>query len=389
MSTTISARRPADFLALVPNLLGFHPVRSLVLVPFVGSRTLGGLRADLPDVADSDDLENMASTLIGLVCKVSQVDAVAVVVYTDVPLAGDAPLAHRALVDAVLSRADICGLRVVMAVAVGPDAWVSYLDAIGPRPVDELQSTGSTPLPAPEVDQQAAAELPRVDLARRERVARRLRLLGLEAEAPTCDTAASGTRHPRAAHALSQVDDPPLLFEDVLERGADALEIDDLAAMLYALRRPLLRDVALTQWASDLAMGDEALAAQLASLDGEPVRPDIAEVLIGEAPRPDPQRLRTALEICRLVAAVSPTVFRPGPLSAAAWTSWALGRSTHAAVYAQQARAIDPDHGLAGIVLALVDHQRLPEWAFVRSADGGAAPTSPAGRGSSRGCRAR
>ena len=44
--------------------------------------------------------------------------------------------------------------------------------------------------------------------------------------------------------------------------------------------------------------------------------------------------------------------------------SWALGRSTHAALYAERACEVDPEHGLSQIVLSFVQAGHLPDWAF-------------------------
>lgn len=379
MSTIIRAASPAEFLSLVPHLLGCSPVRSLVLVPFIDNRTLGALRVDLPSDADTDDLDRTASTLIGLVCKVSYVDGLAVVVYTEDPV-DPGPRPHAALVDALLSRADICGLGVRDALAVGPDGWASYLDDAVARPLEEL-----TPVEVEEhpiaADQFARAELPSLGLLRTEQIAR----VGHELEhrgdsTPTTESAAVAARH---------LTDPCGLFEDIAAIDLDPEDISRPAAMMWVLQRPVLRDVALTQWASDVLTGDRALDAQLAYLDGEPIDAELAEVLLGESGAPDARRLHRALDLCREVAAAAPIPVRPGPLAAAAWLSWALGQSTHAGTYAAQALAIDGAHGLAGIVRTLVDHQRLPEWAFHRQPPVGAMTTSRAGTGSSHGSPAR
>jgi hypothetical protein len=65
--------------------------------------------------------------------------------------------------------------------------------------------------------------------------------------------------------------------------------------------------------------------------------------------------------------AVAPRADRPGTLAVCAWLSWALGRSTHAEVYASAAREIEPEHGLSEIVLSFVAAGHLPDWAFRRA----------------------
>ena len=86
---------------------------------------------------------------------------------------------------------------------------------------------------------------------------------------------------------------------------------------------------------------------------------------------PDPTRLSAALALVRRAAASAPRDRRPGPLATCAWLSWALGRSTHAEVYAAQALEIEPEHGLAEIVRSFVLAGHLPDWAFRAAAERG------------------
>jgi tetratricopeptide (TPR) repeat protein len=183
--------------------------------------------------------------------------------------------------------------------------------------------------------------------------------------------------------------DPPLLFETLVGESPDALGPHELALLAFCLGRPLLRDVALVQWAAGLSAGDAAYQAQIRYTEGEPLPDDVGRTMIGEGPRPDTSRLEAALELCRRAAAAAPRESRPGALAACAWISWALGRSTHAAHYVEQALGIDPHHRLSAVVAALVEHSRLPEWAFARPAEAAPTVTSQAEKGSSLGSRGR
>ncbi|WP_457832735.1 DUF4192 family protein, partial [Staphylococcus aureus] len=82
MSTIVRAGSSAEFLALVPHLLECTPHRSLALVAFADGRSIGALRVDLPDLAVGADVDSVASTVIGMACKISRADAIAAVVYT-------------------------------------------------------------------------------------------------------------------------------------------------------------------------------------------------------------------------------------------------------------------------------------------------------------------
>ncbi|MBB3157173.1 hypothetical protein FHS07_000857 [Microbacterium proteolyticum] len=383
-TTVLRATSSPAFLALVPHLLECTPRRSLVVVPFDGGRSLGAMRVDLPPQGDDPTEEGVASTVVGMACKVTRTDAVAIAVYTDSPVTSGAGAPHTGLVDAVRARADICGLRIVDALVVGSDGWASYLEpSAGPRPLTEIRDAAfegldhdvsgdhlaAARLPAVSADDSRLLEQLLVDVEhalRRSRDRRRL----------------SPARRTAADAVAAEIADPPGLFESTIARPTEQVDMTRIAALAFCLERPALRDVALMQWTGDLATGDAVFRAQTAFRGGEPMPEDLARPLWGEGAKPDPARLRAGLELCRRVASLVGPERRPGALAACAWLAWASGRSTHAAFYADAALAIDGTHGLSEIMRTMLDAGRLPEWVFERS-------TSPAGRGSSRGSRVR
>lgn len=385
MTTIVPASTPASFLSLVPHLLGCVPRRSLVLVPFAHGRSLGAMRVDLPPSSDPTACVSVASTVIGMACKVATADAVAVVVYADEPLAEAAASAHGPLVDATIARAEICGLRITEALIVGADGWDDHRapSSTGPYPLPEIdESQAGLPDTRIDDDQYAAAELPGVDDDLKEVVAE-----AIDAMEHVLGTVAERRRLPLdrvavSAATASLLAEPPLLFEDAISRAPSELTPRELAAVSFCLERPSLRDVALMQWAGDIRDGYAVLGAQTAYHAGAAFPEDLARPMWGEGAHPDPDRLHRALALCRLVAATVPPRRRPGSLSACAWLAWAVGRSTHAATYAEHALDIDSAHGLSGIMLSMIDGGRLPEWVFER-------PTSRAGTSPSRGFRDR
>ncbi|MEV7756441.1 DUF4192 family protein [Microbacterium sp. NPDC089180] len=381
--TVVRTASSASFLALVPHVLECTPRRSLVVVPFADGRSLGAMRVDLPRGGPAE-AESIASTVIGMACKVASTDAIVPVVYTDEAVAGDSGLPERALIDEVVSRAGICGLRVLDALVVGPDAWACYLDPAGAPPglLSEISDAAArVPDGLPRTDQFSAAALPAVDAEAAESVARLLGDVDDALGRPRDRRRLPLARRAQADEVVSLLTDPPALFERAVT-ATGGMRSPVIAALAFCLERPSLRDVALMQWAADVATGDAVLRAQTAFSAGTPFPEDLARPMWGEGERPDPERLRTALETSRRVAAAVPLDRRPGPLSACSWLAWAQGRSSHAATYAEEALRIDSQHGLSTIMLSLLDAGRLPEWVFER-------PTSPAGRGSSRGSRAR
>ena len=399
MTTIIKAAGAAEFLSLIPRMLGYVPSRSLVVVPLHASRSVGVLRFDLPD-GEPDAVDRVAATVIGTVCRIAEAEAVATVVFTDATFADAGGAPHADLLHALGRRADACGLHVTEALCVAADAWVSLLDESGPRegrPLDELRLSASddAALPAPEGDQSTGAALPDLDLACTERVGRALASLERAVEV-LCGPAASGVAsavapvggqeaaaragdeasriddshriHPAALEAVCALDDLPSLFEDALTWAADDLAPYDAATLVWCLSRPSLRDVALVQWSGTLTSGDEAFDAQLRWESGEEYPTHLAMRMWGDGDRPDPERLESALRLARYVAASAPRAARPGALAMCAWLSWALGRSTHAERYAVAACEIEPEHGLSEIVRSFVHAGHLPDWAFQRSA---------------------
>ncbi|MFJ4037248.1 DUF4192 family protein [Microbacterium sp. NPDC090007] len=380
-TTVVRATSSSAFLSVIPHLLECTPRQSLVVVPFEGTHSLGAMRVDLPPEGDPVE-EGLASTVIGMACKVRRTDAVAVVVYADASLAAGAP--HLGFVDAVRSRAQICGLRLVDALVVGQDGWATYAD---PAVVHPLAEIAAHPQPLADgapvhPDQLSAATLPDVDTGAASDFGRILDDVETRLRGARAPRRLSPARRARIEATLDGIGDPPALFEKLASVRGDAFELADLTALGYCLERPFLRDVALVQWATDLPTGDAVLRAQTAYRAGTPVPTDLARPLCGEGAHPDPFRLTAGLDACRQVASLTPLERRAGALSACAWLAWAKGRATHAADYAGRALDIDATHGLSEIVMTLVSAGTLPEWVFER-------PTSPAGRGSSRGSRGR
>lgn len=383
MTTIIKAANAEQFLAFVPRLLGFRPTQSLVLVPFDGSRSLGAMRLDLPQSTDQDELDRVAATFVGMLCRIERADAVAAVTYTDEPYADDRSMPQRALIDAVERRLDASGLRLTDALCVAGDAWGSYVDPRCPTGGRSLGDLGIDPPEAAmiaEGDQRSGAALPAVDPVAVSRTADALNALH-DAITLLCgsDPAASSLENeperparvnPQALEAVCTLDDLPTLFEAALHWDAEALGTYDAAALAWCLSRPALRDIALSQWSGGFDAGDQALDAQLRWEAGEEYPADLAMHMWGEGEQPDAERLRSALAIARRIAALAPREVRPGALASCAWLAWALGQSTHAVEYAQHTCDIEPEHGLGRIVLGFVEAGHLPDWAFRRASRG-------------------
>lgn len=362
MTTVIKADGPARFLSLLPHIAGFTPHDSVVLVPCAGGRTLGAMRVDLPRVGT--DPAEYAATIVGMLCRVQGADGVTVVVYTPEPFRDpDGRMARTGLVEDVRLRVHQCGLRLIDELCVAGDAWGRYAEAEEPgRPLEDIRTEElsfddghvSGDVTRPQSD---GCELPPSDLVEREAVARELRGLSVWVGDRTV----------------------PAVIESAIEEELDDLPPRALALLIHLLDRPALRDIALTQWCGDYAEGVATQAWQLAWSRGRRTAPDGPVRLAGEGSRPSARRLERALALAKRLAGCAPREHRAGPLVAAAWLSWALGRSTHAAHFVELVRELDPHHGLADILATMLNAGHLPEWVFDR----------PRPRGRARGTKGR
>ncbi|MEH1101013.1 DUF4192 domain-containing protein [Micromonospora sp. CPCC 205561] len=112
----LAVRSPADLIAAVPFLLGFHPADSVVVVAMRGRRITFAARADLPDLADRCDL---AGHLAGVVAR-QHAETATVLGY------GPATLVTPA-VDAVRAELTAAGLSVLDALRVTEGRYWSYV----------------------------------------------------------------------------------------------------------------------------------------------------------------------------------------------------------------------------------------------------------------------
>ncbi|MFU8873348.1 DUF4192 domain-containing protein [Micromonospora sp. SL4-19] len=110
-------RSPADLIAAVPYLLGFHPAESVVVVALRGRRVVFAARGDLPD--PGSDPRPAARHLAGVVARQGTESATVI---------GYGPAARvTGAVDAVGAALDASGLLVLDTLRVTDGRWWSYL----------------------------------------------------------------------------------------------------------------------------------------------------------------------------------------------------------------------------------------------------------------------
>jgi len=398
--TIVKTPSPQDFLALVPELVGFLPERSLVLVAFRGNRTCGALRFNLPrPEAGHMELRRIAGTLLGTLCKIPGVDALVPVVYTDDsigldPGATPTDLPSGAFLGAILVRARESGFLVRDALCVAADGWASYLEAeqlearrqTRPlrRPLSDIAgSSVVADVPAGARRELArlhtGAELPSVDLATRERCARRL--ARYERLGPDMGPI------PELVEMVGDMLDPVGTAETALGLNPAELSIDEAAMLLFLMQGPATRDQMMLQFAfgpeegarshalnrhyalrqreTGLSM-DELVAADMATGRAfQDSAPTTGDLMLGMSrTRPDPERVTRGIRLLKLLVAMAPRTARPAPLCMLAWLSWTLGQGSVAGIYLETALGIDGKYGIALLLHQVLGSGHLPEWAF-------------------------
>lgn len=382
--TIVKAQKPQDFLALVPQLLGFDPEASAVLVAFRGNRTCGALRFNLPDDGTSDKVcQRIATTLAGMLCKIDGVDGVVVVIYTAESFTDAPGLPREHFAGAVNRRLELSGFLLRDSLCVAADAWGSYLDPACPaggRALSDIVNSSVNEQTKSDVDKplailQNGAEPIPVDAASRERLARMYRRYHrLMAQAENA---------PELFRAVGVVLDPVAIAEEALTWVLPPAE-DDAAALLALVQSPPHRDQIMVQFAFGQEEGVRACDlnrryAELQSETGrslndlvadearaaEPNAQRIGDIMLGlQRERPDADRIRTAIMLLRTLVALAPRAARPAPLCMLAWLSWALGSGSVAGLFVDQALAIDSQYSMAGLLNRLLLSGHLPDWAF-------------------------
>lgn len=309
--TTFTARGPADLIAVVPYLLGFHPQESVVLMTFGVEETFHA-RVDLP--ADEDGQAAVADLLTGVVVR-HGVHRVALLVYTDDAWA--AATFHDAVVP-VMVRSDV---EVVDVLRVGPERFHSACDPGDPgTPYD------------------------------------------LRAHPFTAERVVEGTVVHRSRAELAATLDPV---------GPDDVAAVEAAARAAAGRRPdVAGDAAWVRRTLVAHLGDGALsvdeAGRLLVLVDDDVLRDIAWA---EMTREDARR---HLELWRALVRRCPAPLLPAPATLLAFAAWLDGNGALAWCALDRVAAVDPAYPMAGFVGTLLE-QAVPPATWSAIAGTGAA----------------
>jgi hypothetical protein len=364
MTFVLKATGPADILAMVPALVGFAPRNSIVLIAFRGTRTCGALRFDLPPHDSRTTHKRIASFVIGMLCKIPDVDAVIPVICTDDEFAGGAAIPRREFAELLGRRIELSGFELRGSLCLAADGWASYLVShvpAGGHPLSEIEnSPAAAAIPehfkAEELEQ---GRVPDADPATVRRVKKQLANLRRVYDRMLRDDPNDAGPDPAEFEPLADI---PLLVEEALTWDDGALAAND-ALLLFALQGPPVRDHTMLQWATSLEVGDR-MWRDLVREGGPEGDVNVGDLMFGIGPRPDPARIARGIELLLTLVSRVSGVDRLAPLCMLAWLNWALGRGTLAGRHIEEARAIQADYSMAMLLDSMFSNGLMPEWAF-------------------------
>ena len=390
MPEIIRAGTDADFIALLPALVGMRLDRSLVLVTFAGTRTIHAARFDLPLRRDTRTLRSLADACVSLAARTPGADGVSVVVVTDSTFEHERGIPWHELARAVDTRMGRAGFRVVSMLCSAADGWGRYDargDDRGPWPLEEI--TGS------EGAADAARFFGELEVASA--------MAALPAEEPEL--------YPLIDAAIDRIVDewelvdalraghhdivPPSTATGIhraveralgiaLADGSAEVDADALGMLTAYASTPSWRDTITLQIAFGRRIGEIAAAQQrewnrrkaehggsmdevvtAALANGDAVESETDRLIAGrgdEAPHVD--RCRAGIGTLLRAAANVEAPARPGLLCMAGWLCWAIGRASAADLLLAEALQIEPGHRMSRMIRTLVAAGAVPDWAF-------------------------
>lgn len=328
----VRASSPQQLLLALPHLAGPAIARSIVLVPFHGSRTGMALRCDIP-VLPRGALVPWADDVVGSLLD-AEPDGIAIAVVTD-RVVGAGALPHRALVRALVAACRRARVPVRARLCQSADAWGDYAQPQAARgPLAELELTDGLPFLAP-------TPAPRVP----------------EPASPArCLAVADALEAAVESGAMRAALDEPVVAVELALHAA-VLSPEQAATVLALVQHPAIRDATTCQLLDGLAAGVEAHALQRG--EGSPAG---ADRLLGMGAAPDRDRVERGVGLLEHVVAVAPTGMRAAPLVMLASLHWLLGRSGTAAACVEASLRDDPEHGMALLMATVLHAGMLPEW---------------------------
>lgn len=365
MTDVIKAQSDADFLAMVPLIAGFTATNSLVCAAFSGKQTAAAFRMDLPQRKRTADYRGVSLSIINALKRMPGVDGAAIVIYTDDTFAAERGVPwlefSRHLGDTLHRQ----GFHLPGFFCIAADGWANYFDRDYPRhgrPLDEIVVDASIrPL-------EDRAVMPEVTDAARHGFLEELTSIctgdlpaeweGLDdiAFVELCATWQAGPLPDYLAAGLTEICQSPAM-RDVIslqyafgDLVAESVAEDNLRyAQLQREQGGTMDEVVRREVDAGRGSIDDEFTGLLAG--------------IGRV-RPDVDRLERGIDQFKRIVALAPEHYLPNALCILAWMLWSRGCASAAGLFVDHALAIDPSHGMAQLLYAMIGSGRVPEWAY-------------------------
>ena len=324
----------ADFLAALPQLVGFTATDSLFVVFFAGKRSGNAIRVDLP--ANEDELA-VTRFITGLVSVLQDLDgalgagAPAIVIttsrrFTD---AGRAP--WRALARGLKRRLERHGVPLRELCCLAPDGWVSYLDTSAPSLGRSLDDIAASPIaryadPSPDIQ--------------------------------TLGTFYTGD--PKRTAAVQAA------LEARIFQSAEAC-----AAALVGVAEPSDQTIAGIIHASNTEEGciklfDQLFATAAVMHQQDPPERPVSSMSSSDAARHGAtarnasRRIRLASERLTEIVSLAPEKLQPAVIAVCALAWWLRGMQSVSHRQIAVALELEPSHSTANIVQRIIDSEYFP-----------------------------
>ncbi len=376
MTEVPRAQTDADFIAMVPALIGYHATNSLVCVAFNGKQAFGGFRIDLPPRRRTSDYRAVATTIIGMLSRVRGANRVAPVIITDATFADENGVPWVDFARYLADRLEDAGFGMVSALCVAADGWANYFDPDYPRAGRPLAEIASSPMQkraevmrAPALSEWAT--LPEVTDDEIDEFA--MDVVAVRDGDYACElmtfevTGLSGfIEHVAETEApLPPAEEALLLLTCQAPSNRDVITMqvafgDTVGEAVAADNEELLEIQARTGGSMDDVVRAE-IAAGRRSLEDD----DFSKLLMGVGTmRPDVRRMESTITKLKRIVALAPAHYRLGPLCILAWLLWGRGLGSAAGHFVDSALAIDPEYGMALVLRTIFSSGRLPEWVY-------------------------
>jgi len=357
----------ADLLSVIPSLLGVHPKDSLVIVPFLGRRAVGGFRVPLPERLGESETAALAGACVQAFTAVPEADAVLAVVYSERSYDEEHGIPLAALGRAVVRRLERTRHGIVGVACVASDGWGRYTIAAerrSPRPLAEIHGSESglfsravADEPLDVAEQTALSAVEEDDRAVVAAVLAHGPVGGIAGLTPIIERWLTGPSVARREGRIVQfLQSPPLRDQLTLQ----------IALGPIGAAPALVRMIRQQAEQAEQALTGETMDALLARHDAlrPPGDDDLSEVelLMGAGPGPDPARLALATRALARTAALAPLESRAPVLTVLAWCWWARGAASLAAAHLGEARRLDPVYSMALLYESLFSARSVPDW---------------------------